>query len=83
MDERREAYRRSVSRIGGRASVGVERLRVCRGIDFKRLIRSDFSVFSGSLRPGSPSLIEIYQSDGGTRKLTFDVFTIRLFSVFV
>lgn len=52
IEGRREAYRRSVRRIEGRASGGVERLRVWEGMDFRRLIKSDLRVVSGSLRPG-------------------------------
>lgn len=37
--------------IGGRASGGVDRLRVCNGMDFRRETRSDFKVLSGSFRP--------------------------------
>lgn len=64
MDGRREAYRRSVRRTGGRADGDVERLRVCELIDLRRWMRSDFRVLSGSLRPRSCLLVEIQYLDG-------------------
>lgn len=43
----------SVRMIGGRLVGMVERFRVERGIDFRRVERSDLSVLCGSLRPGA------------------------------
>lgn len=53
-DARREAYRRFVSNIAGRAFVAVNRLRLCKGMDFNNLTRSDFKVLSDSLSPVHP-----------------------------
>lgn len=56
---------------------------MCGGIDFRRLIRSDFRVLSGSLRPGAVMLVDRSHLVQKIRVLTSDVFTICLFSVFV
>lgn len=74
-DGRREAYRRSVSSNVGRAFGAVDRWRVCKGIDFKSLTRSDFKVLSGSLSPVNPWSASC---SGGNWSLclTVDIFAI-------
>ena len=41
----------SVSNSEGRASRLVDRLSICNGKDFRRVVRSDFSELSESFRP--------------------------------
>lgn len=46
-----EMYRTSVRMAAGRPAREEERFRWCKGIDFRSVERSDFSVLSGSFKP--------------------------------